>query len=139
MSGERSTSFGEMLGRFRRAAGLTQEALAERAGLGVRTLQGLERGESKPHRNTAERLGAALGLEDARRAPFLAAAGPAPRHRAVGQVPPDAGSFDSLASSRSAQSPERPLTNLPTPTTSFVGRERELADLPRLLGRTRLL
>ncbi|HXT37363.1 MAG TPA: AAA family ATPase, partial [Chloroflexota bacterium] len=32
-----------------------------------------------------------------------------------------------------------PLTNLPTPTTSFVGREREMAELTSLLGQTRLV
>jgi predicted ATPase/DNA-binding XRE family transcriptional regulator len=135
MSAERSTTFGELLGRYRRAAGLTQEALAERAGLGVRTIQGLERGESKPLRDTALRL----DLEDAHRAPFLAAAGPAPRHPTTGQASRTAGSARSSASSRPASFPEGPLTNLPTPTTSFVGRERELADLTRLLGQTRLL
>ncbi|HXT36132.1 MAG TPA: helix-turn-helix transcriptional regulator, partial [Chloroflexota bacterium] len=106
MTGERSATFGEMLGRYRRAAGLTQEALAERAGLGVRTLQGLERGESKPHWDTAERLAAALGLEDAHRAPFLALAGPAPRHRAVGQVSRAAGAAASSANSRPTPFPE---------------------------------
>jgi len=139
MSAERSATFGEMLGRYRRAASLTQEALAEGAGLGVRSIQGLERGESKPHRDTAERLAAALALEDAHRAPFLAAAGPAPRHRVGGEISRASGSATSSAMGRLAPSPEGPLTNLPTPTTSFVGREREMADLTRLLGRARLL
>ena len=35
---------------------MTQEQLAERAGLGVRTIQGLERDESRPLAQTIERL-----------------------------------------------------------------------------------
>jgi non-specific serine/threonine protein kinase len=33
----------------------------------------------------------------------------------------------------------RPRTNLPAPVSSFVGREREIAEITRLLGTTRLL
>jgi hypothetical protein len=62
-----------------RAAGLTQEALAERAGVGARTLQGLEAGTSAPLRGTARRLADGRGLPEAVRAPFLAAAAPPPR------------------------------------------------------------
>ena len=70
--------FGALLRRHRLAAGLTQEALAERAGLGVRTLQGLEQGAHRPQGGTARRLAAALGLAGAAGARFAAAAGPAP-------------------------------------------------------------
>jgi predicted ATPase/DNA-binding SARP family transcriptional activator len=35
--------------------------------------------------------------------------------------------------------PARPLTNLPNPVTSFIGRTTELEDAARLLGSTRLL
>ena len=35
--------------------------------------------------------------------------------------------------------PERPLRNLPVALTSFVGREREIAEVKRLLDATRLL
>src|SRR5215469_13994683 len=45
-----STRFGELLLRHRLAAGLTQEELAERAGLGRRSIQSLERGENQPLR-----------------------------------------------------------------------------------------
>jgi transcriptional regulator with XRE-family HTH domain len=44
-SGEQSP-FGALLKRYRLAAGLTHEALAERAALGVRTISDLERGVS---------------------------------------------------------------------------------------------
>jgi len=35
--------------------------------------------------------------------------------------------------------PRPPLHNLPTQLTSFIGREQEIADIRRLLDRTRLL
>ena len=40
-------SFGQVLKRLRLAAGLTHEALAERASLGARTISDLERGVSR--------------------------------------------------------------------------------------------
>ena len=55
-------SFGEQLRQYRRAAGLTQEALAERAGLSVHRIQKLERGVTNPYRDAAQRLAAALQL-----------------------------------------------------------------------------
>jgi len=48
-----SPSFGAVLRRYRRAAGLTHEALAEAAGLSARTISDLERGVSAaPRRET---------------------------------------------------------------------------------------
>lgn len=54
---------GEHLARLRHAAGLTQEALAERAGLSVTTIQQLEQGKRHSARmSTLSRLAAALGV-----------------------------------------------------------------------------
>ena len=56
-------TFGELLRRYRVACGLTQEALAERAGLSVRTVSDLERGINlTPRKDTLPLLVAALGL-----------------------------------------------------------------------------
>ena len=44
----RSPNFGALLRQHRLALGLTQEALAERAGLSWRTVQDLERGVARP-------------------------------------------------------------------------------------------
>jgi predicted ATPase/DNA-binding XRE family transcriptional regulator len=122
--------FAELLREYRLAAGLTQETLAERAGLGVRSIQGLERGENRPQRDTTERLATALDLDAATRARFLAAATPVPRQRA-GAAP------DAVASLLAAVEPVR--TNLPLALTSFVGRAEEIAALTGLLAHTRLL
>jgi transcriptional regulator with XRE-family HTH domain len=55
--------FGEMVRGRRVAAGLTQEELAERSGLGVRTISDIERGRiGRPHRRSVNLLCKALGL-----------------------------------------------------------------------------
>jgi tetratricopeptide (TPR) repeat protein len=66
-------TFGLLLKRYRRAAGLTQEALAARASYSATYISMLERGERTPQRATAELLSQALGLSTAERATFLAA------------------------------------------------------------------
>ncbi|MDX3617871.1 helix-turn-helix domain-containing protein, partial [Streptomyces europaeiscabiei] len=67
-------TFGEMLRDLRRASGLTQEGLAEAAGLTARSIRDLERGRrQRPQRRTAELLVSALGLADADAAALLAA------------------------------------------------------------------
>jgi transcriptional regulator with XRE-family HTH domain len=77
-----ANQFGPLLRRFRLRAGLTQEALAEKAGLGVRTVRGLETGErADPRIGTVEALADALGLTAAERVELLAAAGNQPPPR----------------------------------------------------------
>lgn len=67
--------FGDLLGQHRRAAGLTQEALAEQAGLSVRGISDLERGiRTHPQRETARMLADALHLVGPERAALLASA-----------------------------------------------------------------
>jgi transcriptional regulator with XRE-family HTH domain len=114
-------SFGALLRRHRLAAGLSQEELAERAGLSRRGVSDLERGERRtPHLSTVRRLTEALELNLADRAVLLASAQPG------GTV--FAGYLQVPA-----------LISLPVPLTSFVGRQREIEELQRLLGTTRLL
>ncbi len=111
-------SFGEVLREYRRRARLTQEALAEQAGVSVRSIQELERGANKPLRDTAQRLSSALELTEDDRARFVAAAAPAPRRR--GSAPADP------AVERARPSADG-STGLPRPLTPFVGREHEIA------------
>ncbi|HEY7124061.1 MAG TPA: helix-turn-helix domain-containing protein, partial [Ktedonobacterales bacterium] len=62
-------TFSTLLRRARRAAGLTQEALAERAGISVDAISALERGLTRaPQHDTLDLLVEALHLEDAERA-----------------------------------------------------------------------
>ena len=70
-------SFGQLLRRYRVAAGMTQEQLAERAEVSTRGLAYLESDRRSPHRSTVTRLVAALGLDSGHRAAFeVAARGP---------------------------------------------------------------
>ncbi|GAA2083983.1 hypothetical protein GCM10009759_02610 [Kitasatospora saccharophila] len=55
-------TFGRALRTHRRGAELTQQELAARAGLGIRTLSDLERGVAGPRPATAGLLCTALGL-----------------------------------------------------------------------------
>jgi predicted ATPase/DNA-binding XRE family transcriptional regulator len=107
------TVLGQLLRRHRRSAGLTQEELAERAGISARTVSDVERGlRDRIYRDTAARIAMALGLGAGDRAVFEAAA----RGRSPGSEP----------------DPQRgaPLsTALPIPLTRLIGRERELAAI----------
>ena len=109
--------FGLLLKRFRLAAGLTHEALAERASLGARTISDLERGVSRsPRADTLNLLLEALDLDPEQRSLLMVAARP---------------KLVTLTTSATASSDRR----LPQPLTSFVGREREVAAIRELLCR----
>ena len=118
-----STEFGTLLRQHRVAAGLTQEALAERAGLSVDGIQKLERGTTHPYRDTAERLLAALPLEPHQAEQLRASVEPVRRR----------GSAERKDASRAVRH------NLPVALTSFVGREQELVNIRERLARERLL
>ena len=80
--GSDSPFFGDLLRQHRLAAGLTQEELAERAGMSARGISDLERGaRSHPHRETVRLLADALGLSGAARSTFVRAA-----PRAIGRT-----------------------------------------------------
>ena len=69
-----AVTFGDLLRRHRLTANLTQGTLAERAGLSIRGISDLERGErALPYRQTLHMLADALALSGAERAAFLQA------------------------------------------------------------------
>jgi non-specific serine/threonine protein kinase len=119
-----SGSFAELLRRHRLSAELTQEALAERAGLSVNGIQKLESGGTRPQRETVRRLIDALQLRDGDLATFQNSAQPPPRQRANSTAQRAAGSLDAP---------------LPAPLTSFVGRDHDRAEVTQLLASARLL
>jgi transcriptional regulator with XRE-family HTH domain len=88
--------FASLLRRARRAAGLTQEELAERAGISVDAISALERGLSRaPHQDTLELLAEVLQLSAEERAEWdLAMRGkrlpdaPSPAGPGDDQLPP---------------------------------------------------
>ena len=67
--------FAALLQRYRTAVGLSQEELAERAGLSRRGISDLERGERRsPHPITVRRLAEGLGLDAEARAALVSSA-----------------------------------------------------------------
>ncbi|MGW6194868.1 tetratricopeptide repeat protein [Kribbella sp. NPDC055110] len=112
-------SFGAELRRLRLAAGLTQERLAELAGLSEQAVGTLERGNRKyPYRDTVTRLADALGLAEVARSALLAAARRPGRPRPA-TVPMD-------------DNPARDWViphQLPAVPSDFSGRAPELAQI----------
>ena len=86
--GSGAATFGALLRAHRRAAGLTQEALAERAGLSHRGLQHLEHGDSRPYPATLAALAEALALGAAARTRLEAAAAAGRGGRRPVRAPP---------------------------------------------------
>ncbi|KOV83954.1 NB-ARC domain-containing protein [Nocardia sp. NRRL S-836] len=108
------STFGELLLRYRRDAGLSQQGLAERSGVSVRALRELEQGRARAaQRRSAEELADALGLGGDERAEFLQVAERARRRRP-------------------ATSPPGPAEMPPLPSHP-VGRVADLDELQRLL------
>ena len=124
---DRSVStFGALLRRFRLAAGLSQEALAERARISTEAIGALERGARKvPQRQTLALLVAALDLGERERDQLAeAAVRPAvPRRR--GELGGTAGVVSAL--------------RLPASLTTFVGRDADIADVESALRVARLI
>nr|MBA2754454.1 XRE family transcriptional regulator [Chloroflexia bacterium] len=114
-TGQEPTSFGTRLRAARDVANLTQQELAERAGLTPNAVGALERGEHlHPYPATVRALAAALGLDPDDRAALVASVA---RRR---QPPPAAG---------------HPSYHLPAPLTPLIGRETEVAAVSALLAR----
>ena len=138
--GEESTqSFSHILRHCRLAAGLTQEALAERAGVSVRSIQAIERNESRPQKDTARLLVAGLSLNAEEQERFLAAATPAPRRRSAARQD---GSDQAPTGDRSAFGAGAVSAlphNLPAALATLIGREREQTRVRELLEEARLV
>ncbi len=117
MTGISTAQFSDVLRRYRLDAGLSQEALAERAGLSTRGISDLERGINRtPQRETVLRLAGALALAGDERALFVAAS----QRRAVGSV--------------LAERTERSLpAAVPVPLTPLLGRDEDVRALTTLL------
>lgn len=113
--------FGTLLRSYRTLAGLTQEELAARAGLSLRGISDLERGLRRvPYPDTVDRLAEALRLDATQR--------------------------DSLKLARHARRTVKEEDGSALPgavlvgvSTSFVGRERELDEVRRLLATAALV
>jgi tetratricopeptide (TPR) repeat protein/transcriptional regulator with XRE-family HTH domain len=77
-------AFSALLRRFRLAAGISQEELAERSSMSLGAISALERGvRRRPYRHTVAQLAAALDLSPQERAQFEAASARPPRKQAA--------------------------------------------------------
>jgi predicted ATPase/DNA-binding CsgD family transcriptional regulator/DNA-binding XRE family transcriptional regulator len=118
--------FADLLRGLRETAGLTQEELAERAGLTGKGISALERGDRRhPYPATVRAIADALELDNAERAALIAA------------IP----SRSSLAEGRSRAEPSMGPSPWPPETSPLVGRDEEL-DLLKdqlLLAEVRLV
>ncbi|WP_418061132.1 ATP-binding protein [Pimelobacter simplex] len=121
-SSRRLAAFAVVLRGWRESAGLTQAELAERSGVGVRTVSNLERGiNTSPYASTVRLLADALGLTEDQRTELLRAA-----RRGVDPADPADPSGEGA---------------LPTggylgavPAARLVAREREWAALAEAVG-----
>ncbi|HYB86198.1 MAG TPA: tetratricopeptide repeat protein [Streptosporangiaceae bacterium] len=118
---EPALSFAGLLRQFRAEARLTQEELAQAAGLSPRSVSDLERGINRTARkDTAALLADALSLTGQVRVLFVAAArGRAPAEEVLAARPDGAADRSAAAVTRS----------LPRDIGSFTGRESELGQL----------
>lgn len=118
----------QLLRRFRLAAGLSQEELAERSGVSARAVSDMERGlRTAPRLESVRMLADGLALGDGDRAELFAAARPELRER------PDSSPRPRRANgSRSTTLPlaTRPL---PMPPDPLIGRDREVAQIAGLV------
>ncbi len=116
-----ATSFAELLVRHRLAAGLSQEALADRAQMSANAIGALERGKRRaPYRRTIALLAEALNLSAVDRAELEMAS-----DRARGR--------------QSATKKQAPADNLPVKLSSFINRNSEVAEIKSLLREHRLV
>lgn len=113
MADQLPVTFGQLLRQLRRDAGLTMEALADRAGVAVRTISDLERGLARsPRESTVSGLVWGLKLQASAKAGFEAVA----RGRTLSDGLP----VTSLTA---------PPRTLPRDVGSFTGRVPQLAQL----------
>ena len=112
--------FKQQLRRFRERAGMSQEGLADRAGLSVNAVGALERGQrQRPYPHTVRALADALGLDDTDRSTLIESVG---HHATV----TEAVSADPLTL--------HPIS-LPNYLTELIGREQEVRVALQLLAR----
>ncbi len=112
-------SFGQWLRHRRRELDLTQEELAHQVGCAPITIRKIEAEAMRPSKQLAGLLGEHLGVPASERGALVQFA------RGGEPLP--------------SQAPEVPKDNLPHPISSFIGREREIAEIQRMLSESRLV
>src|SRR6516165_7673299 len=133
-----AVGFADLLRQLRAEARLTQEELAEAAGLSPRSVSDLERGiHPTARKDTAALLAGALGLAEPVRTLFVAAArGRAPVAEVLTAVRADAAPAapGAMPPGSEGAAPGVVPRQLPAGAGFFAGREAELKELDALLG-----
>jgi predicted ATPase/DNA-binding XRE family transcriptional regulator len=115
-------SFGVWLRKQRRALDLSRQAFANQIGCAEVTLRRIEAGTLKPSKELANILLDKLGIPNTERSQWISFA------RGLSDFP-----------SQSHQSSNKPITNLPAPLTTFIGREKEQSEVVGLIAKHRLV
>jgi predicted ATPase/transcriptional regulator with XRE-family HTH domain len=141
MAEQPSLEFGGLLRQLRAQAGLTQEELAEAAGLSPRSVSDLERGVNRTARkDTAMLLADALGLAEQVRARFVAAArGRAPVAEVLAAMRGEAPGAATMTRPAAGESASGGVHGFAPALTSFVGRAGAVAEVAGLLEEYRLV
>ena len=127
---QRRQAFGSLLRSHRQSAGLTQEQLAERAGLSRRGIADIERGARLvPYAHTIDRLAAGLGLSETEHASLIEAA---QAQKAASSHP--------VGERRAGPNVQtKPKHNLPQRPNRFIGRDNERRQVASLLRSSALV
>jgi predicted ATPase/DNA-binding XRE family transcriptional regulator len=125
-------SFGSWLRRRRKALDLTQDALAGLVGCSKDLIVKIEGEARRPSREIAALLATHLQLAAEERDDFIRCAR---AELAADRLPPPTASVPRPAFARAATIESAPKHYLPLQISSFLGREREIAELSALIGR----
>ncbi len=117
------TTFGTWLHHQRRILDLTQQTLADQAGCARITLRRIEADVLKPSKELALILLEKIGVPEHERSQWVAFA------RGLAGFP----------TKQIISSPSKPITNIPAPITTFVGREKEQVEIINLIHKHRLV
>jgi predicted ATPase/DNA-binding XRE family transcriptional regulator len=115
-------SFGHWLRKQRRTLDLTRQAFANQVGCAEVTLRRIEAGTLRPSKELANILLEKLSIPEVQRPQWISFA------RGLTGIP-----------TQTSLSSKKQKSNLSAPLTSFIGREKEQADVIRLLGKRRLV
>jgi predicted ATPase/DNA-binding XRE family transcriptional regulator len=115
-------SFGTWLRRQRRALDLSQQAFANQVGCAEVTLRRIEAGRLKPSKQLANIILEKLDTPQSERSQWISFA------RGLSGIPCPPTRFSN-----------KPITNLPAQLTTFIGREKEQADIKMLIAKDRLV
>jgi predicted ATPase/DNA-binding XRE family transcriptional regulator len=119
---QQEISFGEWLRKQRRSLDLSRQAFAAQVGCAEVTLRRIEAGTLKPSKELASLLLEKLAIPEIERSQWISFA------RGLSGFP-----------TQSISTSNKPITNLPAPLTTFIGREKVQSEITQLISEHRLV